>query len=256
MEDKPNSELPDTFPPDKTPAPPEQEPPFAGGAPEAGLPAGGAPAPGKAPEKKKEKPAAGSAAPAPSARFRPPLHIRVLRWLVGLLVVFGLGVVAAIFLLYLPQQQLMNELRSQLQQTNNDLAAQLKQAEDRFAGLEAQLDGMKPLEERNRALQTELDQTRLHAAILTARSDVAAAQLALARSDLARVRVALEKTPETLDQIAGLLDADQQKLVDDLRSRLELALSEAEENPFAAESDLLVLATSLLELENAYFARP
>jgi hypothetical protein len=52
------------------------------------------------------------------------------------------------------------------------------------------------------------------------------------------------------------VDKSQQKIVSDLESRLILATGEIDTNPYAAQSDLDVLATGLLELENAYFSTP
>jgi hypothetical protein len=53
-----------------------------------------------------------------------------------------------------------------------------------------------------------------------------------------------------------MMEPDQRKIADDMQERLELALDEMEDNPYAAESDLDVLARGLLELENALFTEP
>ncbi len=102
----------------------------------------------------------------------------------------------------------------------------------------------------------ELDQAKLHIAILSARTDVATAQLALEKQDTSKAHVSISQTPTTLDSISSMLESNQQKLVEDMKSRLQLADSEIDSNAFAAQSDLTVLATSLLELENALFTQP
>jgi hypothetical protein len=96
----------------------------------------------------------------------------------------------------------------------------------------------------------------LHIAILSARADVVTAQLALAKKDPAKARVALNRTPKTLETMLSQLPADQKKVVTDMQARLKLAISEIENNQYAADSDLDVLGTSLLEMENAYFTKP
>jgi hypothetical protein len=170
---------------------------------------------------------------------------RLLRWLVVLLVVFGLGVLAAALLLYLPA-------RDQLQQSENSRGEALQQIE----ALQTQVAGLSGLESANQNLQAEAEQALLHLYILSARADVSAAQLALAQRDQTRARMALSKTSQTLTDLGERLDPEQEKIVTDMQERLKLALSELNENAFAAQADLGVLANSLTELENAYFAAP
>ncbi|MBE9524806.1 MAG: hypothetical protein IMY76_06880, partial [Chloroflexi bacterium] len=65
--------------------------------------------------------------------------------------------------------------------------------------------------------------------------------------------LALEKTDETLALIKSLLPVEQRDVVVAMEQRLELVLTEIAEDPYAAGSDLNVLATSLLQLEDATF---
>jgi hypothetical protein len=170
---------------------------------------------------------------------------RLLRWLVVLLVIFGLGVLAAALLLYLPA-------RDQLRQSENRHGEALQQIE----ALQTQVAGLSSLESANQTLQADAEQAQLHLQILSARADVSAAQLALAQRDQTRARMALSKTSQTLTGLGEMLDPEQEKIVTDMQERLKLALSELNEDAFAAQADLGVLANSLTELENAYFAAP
>jgi hypothetical protein len=59
-----------------------------------------------------------------------------------------------------------------------------------------------------------------------------------------------------LEILGDMLEPDQRKIVSDMQERLELVLDEVDDNPYAAESDLDVLARDLLELESALFTGP
>ena len=183
--------------------------------------------------------------PGKPPKKQPGIGIRLLRWALGLLIIFGLGALLVIYLFVLP-------LRQQASARQADLNA----ANQQIAELESQVDSFSSLGSKNEAIQTDLEQANLHIAVLSARADVAAAQLALAKKDPAKARVALNKTPQTLEKMLSQMPADQKKVVTDMQARLKLAVSEIEANPYAADSDLNVLGTSLLEMENAYFTKP
>lgn len=175
----------------------------------------------------------------------PSLGIRVLRWFLIALVLFGLGVAVTLWALYLPQ-------RSQLADANSQIQSLQGQVND----LQNQVKTLTPLGTTNQKLQQQINQENLHTSILSARTDVALAQLALAKQDTAKASLALSKTDQTLSKIGSLLPANQQKLVKDMQSRLTLAKSEIESNSYAAQSDLDVLANSLVDLENSLFTGP
>jgi hypothetical protein len=175
----------------------------------------------------------------------PSLGIRLLRWFLIALVLFGLGVAATLWALYSPQ-------RSQLAASNN----QIQSLQGQVSDLQNQVKTLTPLGTTNQNLQQQINQENLHTAILSARTDVAQAQLALAKQDTAKASLALSKTDQTLTKIGNLLPANQQKLEKDMQSRLTLAKSEIEGNSYAAQSDLDVLANSLVDLENSLFTGP
>jgi hypothetical protein len=171
--------------------------------------------------------------------------VRTLRWLVGILIVMGLGALLVVYTLYRPMQQSLGESRTQGEQ-----------ASQRIAELESQVETLSDLEAKNKVLQTELDQAELQIAILSARADVATAQVALAQEDEVKARQALSKTQQTLKKIEGLLKPSDKQLATYMEERLDLAIKGIGVNTFAAASDLDVLANGLLELEKTYFTKP
>ncbi len=201
-------------------------------------------------EKQNDKPA--SPAPEiPKAQERPAesrlnrFLVRALRWVIGILVVMGLGALLVVITLYRPLQRSLGESQGQGEQ-----------AQQRIADLESQVESLSTFEAKNQDLQSELDKAELHVAILSARTDVATAQLALAQNDQAKARLVLSKTPDTFEKLENLLEPGKKKLATDMQARLELAVKGIGGNNYAAASDLDVLATGLTELENAYFAKP
>jgi hypothetical protein len=173
------------------------------------------------------------------------LRIRLFRWFLWFLILFGAGVLLSLIFLYLPATQRLDRARLDLQAANQ-----------KASDLQSQLDGTKPLETQNQDLQTQLKDSKLHVSLLSARLDVATAQYYLAKTEPAKGRVALSQTASTLTTLSTLLPTDQSKVVSDMQSRLKLALGEIDSDPYAAQSDLDVLAKSLLELDNAYFSKP
>jgi hypothetical protein len=180
----------------------------------------------------------------PETRFQRFLR-QALRWLGGLLIVFGLGVLASVFLLYQPTRQELTNLTGQLGQANQQISQ-----------LQNEINGLKPLEAKNKDLQNQLDQANLHIVILSGLSDVNAARLALANDDQAGAKLHLTNTPKTLTDLESLVGNNQSEKVKSMQDRLQLAVSEISSNKFAAKSDLSVLAEDLVQLENTFFATP
>ena len=123
------------------------------------------------------------------------------------------------------------------------------------SNLNAEIDSLQPLKERNDALLDENRKLELHIAILDARVDVANAQLALEMDDNAQARIILNQTSLALNKIEELLEIDQKEVVSDLKQRLSLVMDELDDDPFAAKSDLDVLETKLLQLEDSLFGQ-
>jgi hypothetical protein len=183
-----------------------------------------------------------------------------LRWILGVLVVFGLGFLSAIFFIYSPQ-------RARLLRIINDNQAAYQQgiesAQNQIAELKAERDQLLVVQEANETLKAENDallseqsQNQLHIALLQARLDVLQAELALSDADPARASIVLERTSDILQRVADLLPDDQRATVDFLQKRLVLVLNELESDPDVARADLNVLAQRLLEIESSLLKSP
>ena len=182
---------------------------------------------------------------------------RALRWLLILVVIFGLGALLIMFLLYIPARDQAIQANRQVRLIKEQAKADLERADQIISELEETIGSLYTVEAQNEALQDELDIANIHIVILSARSDVATAQLILVKGeDISKARVTLSQTSETLEILGDMLEPDQRKIASDMQERLELALDELEDNPYAAESDLDVLARGLLELESALFTEP
>ncbi len=177
---------------------------------------------------------------------------KVLRWTLGLLIVFGLGFTVAIFALYRPTLQKVEQGKSELAQANE----QIDNLDGLIATLEGEIENLQALKDKNQELTTAQKGLNLHVAILNTRLDVANALLSLSEGDDAQAHLILNNTAETLNTIESLLESDQRDVVTPMRQRLELVLTEMENDSYAAQSDLDVLATSLLQLEDALFGGP
>jgi cytoskeletal protein RodZ len=171
--------------------------------------------------------------------------VRTLRWVVGLLIVFVLGFLVAVYTLYIPGRQSLINTQAQLDTANATINE-----------LETRLIELNPLKTQNQTALENLQTTEMHLTILSARLDVANALLALMKDEPEKARLVLNNTADTLLDLENLVQTDQRKIVTEMQSRLALALTEIDQNSYAAQSDLDVLATSLMELENVYFTRP
>lgn len=180
----------------------------------------------------------------PEKRERRFLSLAI-RWVAGLLIVFGLGVLATALLFYRPATEELSSVRRELQQ-----------ARQRIAELESEVDRLQALETENRALEEDIAEAELRIQVLSALSDVNAARLALADEEIAAAQEHLAGTPDTLERLEGLVGSQQREEVTAMQNRLELALEEMERDQFAAQSDLRVLATNLEQLEDTLSANP
>jgi len=193
--------------------------------------------------------------PAPAESKSRGFFRRLLRWAAGVLIVFGLGLLAAIFLLYRPEVQKAEAARVTAQAEIEQARAQVADLEDQVDGLKDKIAALQPLEDANTQLLDVQDGLNLHIAILDARLDVATALLALAGQDSAQALVILDQTGATLDRIGQFLAPEQLNTITSMKQRLELVLTEIEDDPYAAQSDLDVLATNLLQLEDALISQ-
>jgi outer membrane murein-binding lipoprotein Lpp len=164
-------------------------------------------------------------------------------------VLFVAGLVTGYLAFHRPQATELNNQIDQLSSEKADLEAQL-------LALEEDVEALEPLEGENRVLESSLADAELHVRVLAALKDVQSAQLGLALGETDAARLSLSRTEVKLEELQELLPADQQGVVDGMLQRLNLVIDGMDSDAFAAQSDLDVLANSLLQLENTLFITP
>jgi len=167
---------------------------------------------------------------------------KLFRLTLGFLIIFGIGFAVAAYTIYKPAVAEQNRTVGELEDAQaqiTDLGAQISTLQSAAVESDAKL-----------AVQSNFE---LHVAVLNARVDVANASLMIVEDNAAGALLALEKTDETLTRIKSLMPVEQGEVVTSMQQRLELVLTEIAENPYAAGSDLNVLSTDLLGLEDATF---
>jgi hypothetical protein len=196
-----------------------------------------------------EKPAvvdrfAPAPAETPKSNRAPSIWRRLLRGLLGILILFSLGALTILLVFYLPLRQELEVARAEIEALNQKTASELQNANE-------EINRLSSLESSQEDLQTRLDQATRSLVLLQIRYDVTSAQLALADKNAAKARLALSNTEASLKTLEGLLPQAQRDVIADLLTRLKLVLSEMDEKTYAARSDLDVMANLLLELETA-----
>ncbi len=178
---------------------------------------------------------------------------KLFRWTLGILVIIGLGFLAAVFLIYQPKVAELNQAYANLEDVQATLTAQdaqIADLENQVASLEQQLEN---LQGENTTLLNIQSGCQLHIALLQARANVIEAQVALYAENPTQARTLLEDTGELLNSVETMLSKDMQDVIAPLQARLDLALSELETAPDTAIKDLSILAGDLLEIENTPF---
>lgn len=191
----------------------------------------------------------------PESRLRRSVR-RGMRWFLGFLVVFGLGAVLVVLTLYIPARRGIQQADQDYMELQVEYQAVLKQVEQQKSELEHNTSRLSELETLNQSLGEQLDMAKLHVVILSLRADVTQARLALAKGDPSRAQIALNKTPDTLKVLVGMLKPAQRDTIVDMQDRLAQIQEEIGNTTNTAQLELDMLATGLLELENAYFSTP
>jgi septal ring factor EnvC (AmiA/AmiB activator) len=185
---------------------------------------------------------------------------KFIRWTFGLLIVFGLGYLTAIFTIYTPKVDELDQSGKNLdnaQSTILELESEINSQQNEIDRLGAQISNLEGensnLETENQALVEEQSGFQLQIAMLKTRSDVISAQVELYQENPAQARLLLDSASQNLTMVESLLPDDLKDVVSPLQNRLELALGEIEDDPETAIADLAILAGDLLEIENALF---
>ena len=160
---------------------------------------------------------------------------KLLRWGTGVLAIFALGIILTWIVQVNPRVKKLRDLEDQFESANQKIDK-----------LDGELDTL-------RGADVELEETRLHLSVLSILVDVSSAQLSLNDGNIETAQAALAETDSKLELLAVNLGTDQRETLESLRERLSLAISEIEEDVFAAQSDLEVLRNSILALERSLF---
>ena len=165
---------------------------------------------------------------------------QALRWVTGFMVVFACGVIVTWVVQVRPRTEQIGSLR-----------AELESAHDQIDSLESEVESLRPLEGENASLRNEITTIEQRMDILSVLVDVTTAQLAIAQEDPIAAKAALAGTDDRLMALdVELIGAD---TMEGLRNRLALVLEEVDDNTFAAQRDLQILASNLLSLERSLF---
>jgi hypothetical protein len=174
---------------------------------------------------------------------RPQKSMRgTLRWLLVVLLAFGLGALIITFLLYIPTQQELVKANADLEFAN--------------ATVTSQTDQITTLQTGNETLQKDLDSAILHSYMLKALSGVRGASQAVAADDYAGANLSLVQASAALDILSGLLGTDQKDVLTAMQQSAAQALTKVKTNLTSAQPELDQLTKNLVQLEDNLFPNP
>jgi len=186
----------------------------------------------------------------PTKTSRPSSGVgkRIMRWMLWLIVVFGLGATVMAIFFYVPLQQKLNAAEA----ISKASAQKLSDYEKKIENLTAQKTD---LENKNKGFQSQLDQAHLRLAFINAKSDIMAANLAVSAGDSVGARLSLEKAGVDLQVLTvQLKDGALSEVLATLQQHLEQVkskvASDANSDVITAQPDLDILLDNLSKLED------
>lgn len=165
-----------------------------------------------------------------------------LRWVLVVLLAFGLGALLIAFALYVPTRQKLDKASADLEHAN--------------ATITGKTDQITTLQTGNETLQENLDFAKLHIYVLKALSSVRGASLAVAADDYAGAHLYLTQTSEALDTLSSLLGTDQKDVLTAMQQSAAQALTEVKTDLKSAQPELDQLTKNLVQLEDNLFPDP
>lgn len=169
---------------------------------------------------------------------RSPIILRnILRWTLISLIAFGLGVLTLYFTSLKPTN-------SELEQTKVDLEEANLIIED----LEDQLN---TLNQDNQEYENQIESAELRLILLSAISDVRAANLATQDDNYAGALLSLKDASQTLEVLKNTLGEENSEIITTMQENLADIQSALKNEPETAKTDLDRLTTNLLRLERA-----
>ena len=167
----------------------------------------------------------------------------VLRWVLVVLLAFGLGVLLIAFALYIPARQKLDKTNADLEHAN--------------ATITGKTDQITTLQTGNANLQKNLDSSMLQLYVLEALSGVRAASLAVAADDYAGARLSLIQASTALDKLSGLLvGTDQKDVFTAMQQSAAQALTDMKTNLKSTQPELDQLTKNLVQLQANLFPNP
>jgi len=194
------------------------------------------------PESAQDLPPQGKESPKPEKRTL-SIWRRMFRFLLVMLIIFGLGALVVIFTLYIPLREQLTSAETRIEELSDQSASEINSAKE-------EIDRLSSIEDKFGDTQAELDELLIQNLILKIRLDLISAKLALVSDEPQQASQALSETGGRITDLKKLAGVQQQKNVENLETRLELVLSEIDEETFAAISDLEVMLDIVEELES------
>jgi septal ring factor EnvC (AmiA/AmiB activator) len=183
----------------------------------------------------------------------PPLARQALRGLLGILIIFLLGFLAAMITLYSPNQNELQKVKTELQQAKEKMTSLETGLTKQATESSTKQKDLASAQEQINTLKGKLDKSAFHVKLLRVLTEIHQAHLALANEDVPFAQLYLKETPKALEELGILLGGEYKDLAKDLQSRLQQALGEMDKDLFAAKSDLSVIEEKLLRLESTLF---
>ncbi len=173
---------------------------------------------------------------------------RLLRWVVGLLVVFGLGFVAALWAFYLPMRSKALQAEADAQKAAQEvstLKGQLADAQSKIQSLETQLQ----------QAQQDVTNTQTRLALTEALADAYAARLALKDGDAVGAGLYVDAMLKSLDTLASLVPPEHAQAVTEMQQQVQ-DIRENLDSPSYADRKIRGVVQNLLALEDVLFPQP
>ena len=164
------------------------------------------------------------------------------RWVLILLITFGLGILLATLVWHLP-----------LQQKEQETARQLENAEEQITTLTGQVS---ELTAANDVQKVELQAANLQRHLLNVLAEVRAARLALELKNTDGADIAMQKADQALSRLALIIDVDHAENVANMQVDIRQIMINLSADPDAASALLEQLDTNLVSLGNALFPTP
>jgi cell division protein FtsB len=168
------------------------------------------------------------------------------RWTALVLSLFALGLLTGYLLLYRPTQQSLDQTQVSYKQAVHDLADAHKKVQDLTATNTS-------LSNQVLTLNQNVDRANQHVQILQLVKSLQIARQTLDKPDPVASRQMLVTANTALNNLAPAIDKNSPGLSKTMQARMDLILSEIDQNPKTAGADVDVLVNQLLDYEKSNF---